>query len=578
MTKVHAMSHDRNILSISAGQHSLAGVKPQNEDACGIHIPDDPLLGTKGIAVVIADGMSGCEAGREASESCVQGFLSDYYSTPESWSVKNSAQKVLSALNRWLYGNGQRNYGTAKGMVTTFSALILKSTTGYLFHIGDTRIYRLRGRDLEQLTQDHRISIASDRTYLNRAVGIDPHLDIDYRKIDLEIGDRFILLSDGVHEFIDEHRLKEIISNKRNNYEDSSREIIALAMKNGSDDNLTCQIVEIESLPNQNEIEFYRTLTELPFPPPLEAGMRLDGYIILRALFSSSRSELFLAQDEQSGNKVVIKAPSVNYSDDPDYINQFLHEEWAGRRLSNPHILRVCKQNRQRHFLYYVTEYIEGQQLREWMSDNPQATLIEVRDIIKQIAAGLRAFHRMEMIHQDLKPENIIIDNNGTVKIIDLGSTKIAGIEEIATPLDSQNLLGTINYTAPEYLRGEMASNRSDIFSLGVIAYEMLTGKLPYNRTLTPRNLMRVNYIAATRINPTIPLWIDKALEKAVRIDAKRRYEKLSEFVHDLSYPNPAFLNEEQPPLIERNPLGFWRGAAILMFVVNLWMLFQLMT
>ena len=577
MTKIHVMDQDNNILSINAGQHSIAGIKPQNEDACGIHVAEGPLLATKGIAIVIADGMSGCEAGREASESCVQGFLNDYYSTPESWTVKNSSQKVLSALNRWLYGNGQRDYGSAKGMVTTFSALILKSNTGYLFHIGDTRIYRLRGRDLEQLTQDHRISIASDRTYLNRAVGIDPHLDIDYRKIDLEIGDRFILLSDGVHEFIDEHRLKEIISNKRKNYEDSCREIIALAMKNGSDDNLTCQIVEVETLPNQNEIEFYRTLTELPFPPSLEAGMRIDGYIILRELFSSSRSELFLAQDEESGQKVVIKAPSVNYSDDPNYINQFLHEEWAGRRLTNPHILRICKQNRQRHFLYYVTEYIEGQQLREWMSDNPEATLVEVRDIIKQIATGLRAFHRLEMIHQDLKPENIIIDTHGTVKIIDLGSTKIAGIEEISTPLDTQNLLGTINYTAPEYHRGEIATNRSDIFSLGVIAYEMLTGKLPYDRTLTPRNLMRVSYIPARRIKSEIPLWIDKAIEKAVRIDSSRRYENMSEFVHDLSHPNQTFLNEQQPPLIERNPVGFWRGAAILMFITNLWMLYQLM-
>jgi len=571
------MSHDNNLLSIRAGQYSIAGIKPQNEDACGIQVPSNPLLTTKGIAVVIADGMSGCEAGREASEASVQGFLSDYYSTPESWSVKNSAQKVLSALNRWLYGNGQRDYGSAKGMVTTCSALVFKSNTGYLFHVGDTRIYRLRGRDLEQLTHDHRISIVNERTYLNRAMGIDPHLDIDYRKIELEIGDRFILLTDGVHEFIDEHRLKDLVSNSRD-FKECAKELVELALNNGSDDNLTCQLVEIASLPNQNEHEFYRTLTDLPFPPPLESGMRIDGYIILRELFSSKRSELFVAQDEESGKKVVIKAPSVNYSDDPDYINQFLHEEWAGRRLNSPHILRVCKQQRVRNFLYYVTEYIEGQQLREWMADNPQPSLVEVRNIVGQIAAGLRAFHKLEMIHQDLKPENIIIDSHGTVKIIDLGSTKIAGIEEIATPLDQQNLLGTVNYTAPEYHRGEIASNRSDIFSLGVIAYEMLTGNLPYDRELTPRNLMRVNYIPATSSNSTIPLWLDKTLEKSVRIDAKRRYQNLSEFIHDLSHPNPEFLNEQQPPLIERNPVGFWRGVALLMFFINLWMLYQLMT
>jgi len=560
-------------LTITAGQQSVAGVKEQNEDACGIITPEGSALNTKGIAVVIADGMSGCEAGREASEACVQGFFNDYYSTPESWTVKSSVQKVLSALNRWLYGNGQREYNSAKGMVTTFSALLLKSNTGYLFHVGDTRIYRLRSNDLELLTTDHRIHIRNDRSYLSRAMGIEPHIDIDFRKIDLEQGDRFLLLSDGVHEFINDATLKQMVIGGGDDLQATAEAIVYYAEQQQSDDNLTCQLIRIDALPNQNEQEFYRTLTELPFPPSLSAGMRIDGYRVLRELFSSKRTELFLVEDEESGERLVLKAPSVNYSDDPDYINQFLHEEWAGRRLNNTHVMKVVDQPRQRHFLYYLTEHIEGQTLRQWMHDNPQPSLQQVRDIVQQLIVGLRAFHRLEMIHQDLKPENIVIDGHGTVKIIDLGSTKIAGIEEIATPLDNDNLLGTVNYTAPEYHRGDIASSRSDLFSLGVITYEMLTGKLPYDRELNPRNLMQVRYVSGKRHLPELPYWIDRALERAVRLDSARRYENLSEFEHDLSHPNPAFIKEAQQPLIERNPLGFWRGLAIALLLVNLLLL-----
>ena len=190
------------------------------------------------------------------------------------------------------------------------------------------------------------------------------------------------------------------------------------------------------------------------------------------------------------------------------------------------------------------------------MHDNPQPVIEAVRNIVQQIAAGLRAFHRQEMIHQDLKPENIMIDEHGTVKIIDFGSTKIAGIEEISTPLERQNMPGTRNYTAPEYLQGYAGSNVSDIYSLGVVTYEMLTGELPYGKKeLILRRLRRVRYQSASRFNADLPVWIDKTLEKATIIERKRHYSLLSEFIHDLAHPNPAIASRHAEPLMERNPL-----------------------
>ena len=564
-------------LSITSASYSIAGIKAQNEDACGVHVPEGALLNTKGIALVIADGMSGSDAGREASHACVQGFLTDYYSTPESWTVKTSAQKILSALNHWLHGQGQKRYGSHKGMVTTMSALVFKSNTAYLFHVGDTRIYRLRNNALEQLTHDHRINVDDQKTYLARAMGIELHLDIDFQTTALESGDIFIMLTDGVHEFLADNKIKQLLTENQNKLDQAAKHIVEQALENNSNDNLSCQIARIKHLPCENENEFYQKLTELPFPPPLEAGMILDGYKILRQLYANKRTEVYLAQDTHSKQTLVLKAPSINYQDDADYIHRFLHEEWAGRRINNPHVLKVLETQRKRSALYYITEYIEGRTLRQWMDDNPQASLNTVRKFIEQIAKGLRAFHRLEMIHQDLKPENILVDEHETVKIIDFGSTKIAGIEEITTPLESNNLLGTINYTAPEYHIGDPGSNRSDIFSLGVIAYELLTNQLPYGKAFSAKNLRRMNYRSAKEFVPEIPVWVDRALEKAVNIKPDARFSILSEFTYALNNPDSTLIQQNHVPLIERNPVKVWQIIALLLFILNL-VLFYLLS
>src|SRR5918996_344789 len=129
----------------------------------------------------------------------------------------------------------------------------------------------------------------------------------------------------------------------------------------------------------------------------------------------------------------------------------------------------------------------------------------------------------MEMVHQDLKPENIMIDLAGTVELVDFGSTKVAGIVEIETPIQGVNLLGTKNYSAPEYLLDQPGTNRSDIYSLGVIIYEMLTGALPYGEMPAnwsdKRAIKKLNYTAATDHNPAVSTWIDTAMKKGVHPD-----------------------------------------------------------
>jgi serine/threonine protein phosphatase PrpC len=561
-----------NRLRITLGQYSDKGPKAENEDFYGAITPDPPLLDAKGIAIAIADGMSGSGEGREASEFSVKGFLFDYYSTPDSWSVQTSVQKVVGAVNSWLYNQSHKRHGTAGALGTTFTVLVLKSGTAHLFHLGDSRIYRVREREIECLTHDHRVVLSDNRSYLNRAMGIEPDLQMDYRNVPLEVGDCFLLTTDGLHDFLSEHDITKIVKGAGQGLDNLAEVLVRGALDNGGRDNATCQIVCVDGLPLEDADEFYRKLTELPFPPPLEPGMMLDGYRIDSEIHASKRSQLYSAVDTATAARVVLKTPSINYEDDPVYIEQFIMEEWVGRRVNSPYVLKILEQQRKRSFLYHVAELVDGQTLRAWIEDHPHPDIDDVFAYVDQITRGLRAFHRLEMVHRDLKPENIMISQDGVAKIIDFGSVKIAGVAELASPLDRSAVVGTENYTGPEYFAGSTGTAASDLFALGVIAYEMYTGGAHPYRGKTPRRPVtcRGRYVPALHHNPMIPPWLDGALEKAVRCDPRDRYEALSEFIQDLSHPNPYFMQTTPLPLLDRNPLAFWRGLAIALLVLNI--------
>ncbi|MCW8904363.1 bifunctional protein-serine/threonine kinase/phosphatase [Sedimenticola sp.] len=544
------------------------GAKSQNADAADARIPPDDLLLSKGVAAVIADGMSSSEGGHEASQICVTGFLNDYFSTPESWSVKTSASKILSALNTWLCGQGQSRYDSPKGMVTTLSVAVIKSTTAHLFHVGDSRIYLYREQKLKQQTKDHRVWVSRDQDLLSRAMGIDSHLEIDYRSLALQVNDLLLFTTDGVHDFLTDRQLQKLLREHQGNLQQAANAITVTALEQGSNDNVTCQLLKVMALPDEQIDDIYQRVAELPFPPNLLPGMNIDGFQIMREIHASKRSEVYLAINDETGEQVALKTPSVNFSDDPDFLNGFLNEEWIGRRINSPHVLKVHKPGRRR-FLYHVTEYLDGQTLRQRIDDLGQMDLEQTREYLTQIISGLRAFHRMEMIHQDLKPDNILINKNGILKIIDFGSTRIAGVQE-QNNNNSQIPLGTINYTAPEYLDGSPGSHRSDIFSLGVIAYEMLTGALPYGDHEQALPARKMSYQSAREHNPAVPAWIDGALRKATHPLPEKRYEALSEFLQDMTHPNPELIIVRQKPLIERHPLGFWKTLAALLFLTNL--------
>jgi serine/threonine protein phosphatase PrpC len=563
-----------NTLQVSIGFKSTAGVKPENQDSVNYAIPTGKQLELKGISAVIADGVSSSEAAKQASSTAVKSFLQDFYSTPDTWSTKQACQQVVSSINSWLYQQGTSEANELRGWVTTFDSIIFKSTSVFIVHVGDARIYRYRQGTLTQLTKDHQTWLSKDQSYLSRALGIDSVLQIDFKVESVEEDDLYLMTTDGVHEFLTE---EEIINGLllQADEEQIAQSLVDTALKNGSDDNLTAQVIRVKQLPSASKEEVYQKLSELPFPPELEPGMKLDGYEILQVINLSSRSQIYLAKDMETGHEVALKTPSANYSDDPWYLDGFVREEWIGQSLKHPGLMKTFQSNRTKQFLYFTTEYIKGQSLKQWIHEHRHPPLQDVRDIINQIACALRALHRLGIIHQDLKPDNIMIDDNNRIKIIDFGAVHVASLAETASVIERHHPEGTLHYTAPEYLLGEKGSNRSDIFSLGVIAYEMLTGALPYKeKQINPFNLKsyhHMQYIPAKHARKDIPDWLDMSLKTACEPNPEKRYPLLSEFTVDFTKPKPDMINKNRhQPLLERNPTAFWKGLSALLFLIVL--------
>jgi serine/threonine protein phosphatase PrpC len=519
--------HLESQLELTVGQATETGLKSQNEDCIGMRIPNQPALTLKGVVSVIADGVSAAEAGKEASETCVRNFISDFYGTPDAWSVKTSGQKILLALNRWLVGQSQ-----VKGHISTLSVLIIKSQQAYIFHVGDTRIYRLRSKNFEQLTHDHSAHVNKDTVYLSRAMGMDSRLEVDFSQLDVEVGDIFFLSTDGIHDYLLDRIIQTTLIESSDDFEKTSHALIRMALDAGSADNLSCQIVRVDKLPDPNNQDIYIKLSDLPFPPPLEVGQKLDGFQVIKELHASSRSQVYLVADD-SGKRVIMKTPSVNFEDDPAYIERFVLEQWVGKRIDSPYVVKIVEPSKPKSALYTLVEYVPGITLEQWIKENPKPDINEVIRIAELLARGLRAFHRKDILHQDIKPDNIMLDTQGIPRIIDFGSCYAAGIEEIDTPFEREDALGTAVYSAPETRFRSKKTKKSDMFSLAVVIYEMLTGKFPYGDQLEKlndqRNVYRLSYQSAHKFNPMVPYWMDGALEKALSPSVDQRQSAFSE-------------------------------------------------
>ncbi|MCI2282316.1 bifunctional protein-serine/threonine kinase/phosphatase [Colwellia sp. MSW7] len=563
-------------LAITFGGYSSQGDKSENQDAFALKMSEGLDLELKGHVAVIADGLSSANCAAKASQMSVCHFIEEYLATPETWSVKKSAAKVISSLNKWLYSRQliADEKGLSEQWFSTFSALVLKGDRGHVFHVGDCQIVKINSDGYQELTKDH----ATISGTLTRALGADSHIEVDYKYTSFAPQDIIMLSCDGVHHFVKPKQIIGLLQENKN-LEKVSKAICQLASEQGSQDNLTCLLIKIEQLPQQAFNQLVFTRLQQVIPPTLKLGSKLDHFEILDVLHQTSRSHVYLAKDIIEKKLVVIKIPSVNFVDDIEYLSSFIKEGWIGEKITHPAIMKIYPRIIDSKFLYHVCEYIEGQTLAAWMKDNPKPSLIKVRDILDQLIKILRVLQRQDVVHCDIKGDNFIIDSHGRVKLIDFGSS-VVGVEldnSLSEKVDQYSFnQGTLNFSAPELFYGHENNHQSELYSLAVLIYQMLTNRLPYKEIsqldTVPKqyNLWRYKPITTYRID--LPKYLDRVMSTALAANPVNRYEHYSEFLAQFTISKNTQLNvQDNLPLLERDPVKFWQGisAVLLMILIS---------
>lgn len=592
-TDTRAGQKQQDDLVITYGGYSSKGDKSENQDAFALKKSQGLALELKGHVAVIADGVSSANRAAKASQMSVCHFINEYIATPDTWSVKKSATKVISSLNNWLYAQQlvADEQGRLEQWFSTFTAIILKGERGHIFHIGDCQVAKINDDGYQILTKEH----ASLSGTLNRALGAGEHIEIDMTSTELTLHDTLMLSCDGVHHFVKAKQVQKILA-EQSDLEQASLAITQLAKAQGSPDNLTCLLIKVEQLPTQAFSQLIFNRKQQVIPPALRIGSKLDHYEILDTLQETNRSHVYLAKSTLAKNHqakdtqangtdeeqlVVIKTPSLNFTEDEHYLAGFIKEGWIGNKLSHPAIMNIYPSVPKGRFLYHACEYIEGQTLAAWSQDNPLAGLVKVRDIVSQLVKALRVLQRHEIVHCDIKPDNFIIDSHGRIKLIDFGTSQMGSIESEPAEQETLDLtlgLGTLNYSAPELFYGQANSHKSELFSLAVLTYQLLTNRLPYKElnqvNEAPKQYHLWRYIPITTYRKDLPRYIDVVLAKALSANPNQRYDHYSEFISSFNSSEKSIQTQSTLPLIEREPVKFWQGVSGILFVLLLMVIF----
>lgn len=554
-------------LTLAFGYASETGPRAENEDYGGYVTPDDSLVATKGVLAVVADGVSGGVHGREAAETSVRNLLADFYATPETWEIPHTFATVLAAINRWLTGQTASRHQPG-GMATTLTALVLRGNRYYYAHVGDSRLYRLRGEALTQLTTDHVWETPGMSHVLKRALGLDIHVMPDFGEGDLAAGDLFLLVSDGVWEPLGQvelHRLLQLHSDP----EFAAKHLVEAAHAKGGQDNATALVVRVQGLGDADTS--WITAADLPLPGKLYDGARLDDFIIEAELHSGRATRLYRARHISTGQLWVIKTLQPVLKSDTDVAARFLAEEWFLKRVRShyfPEVLPLPARN----FLYFAISFHEGASLQQKLDSGHYFSPAEVVTLGIRALKGLSALHRLDIVHRDLKPDNLHLDQAGKLRILDLG---VAGCPtlDVREP-DAQP--GTPSFMAPELFSGSEASRQSDLYALGVTLYHLLTRKYPYGEIEPFQHPRFGEPTPPVRYRPDIPPWLENVLLKAVAREYDKRFETAEEMLLALERGEANPLLRRRVPLAERSPAGAWPVIAGISLLLNLLLVFLL--
>lgn len=548
------------------GAFSGKGIKTINQDCHAVTVPDFSRLQRRGVIAAVADGISSSQVSQYASELAINEFVRDYLMTANVWSPARAAELVLRTINTRLFIKSQLSpyrEDPDKGYVCTFSAVLLHGDKAILLHCGDSRIYHIRQHQAQLCTQDHRQQGEGGHHYLSNALGIKPALHVDISVRDIVPGDTFVVMTDGIAETLSVEDWLAILHQADTDLHKGCEQIANMALDFGCNDNLTIAAVQVTAI-NQPVPVRYEAPGYLPFiSSPLTVGSVIDDWRVEKQLSNTERSSVYLARHHRSNERVVLKVPAVSMQDNSGFLDEMIKEEWVATRVNHPQLLAGCSEVFSRTCFYIVLAFCPGISLRQWRDDNGAPDLMLLRDWATQLSGALTALHRQGILHQDIRPENVLVGDNNTLTLIDYGAASLSG-HNFSMASEQLFIPGDLLFAAPEYFVGLWPDERAEQFSLAVLMYYLLSGEYPYNAGVAKKTsysgLLKLRYINLLQRNVSVPAWLDATIKRACHPQAAKRYDSLSEFVYDLHHPNPAY--GRTLPLMERHPVRVWQGIA----------------
>lgn len=557
-------------LKITFNTLSEAGRNASNADFSGIEIPGSELLNTKGIVAAIADGMGDSMGGRKAAEYAVLSILNDYYDTPETWAIPRALDKLINAVNRWLLAqNGSRR--ELSSMSSTLSVLVLHGNRYTLAHVGDTRIYRLRGEELALLTTDHVWDAPSMNHVLKRAIGLDQYLVADYGSGELRKGDVFMMMSDGVWEMLGQDQILHLMK-QHPQPDQATRALLDSALNAGSPGNVTAMVLRVDEISEETLSEMLLERTSLVLPAQLGPGQSIDGFEVLALLYGSRDKLIYKVREIASGRTLVLKTLPRSMANDRAAIHDLIAEEWMGKHLPPQYFPQfVTAPPGERHYLYTVRSFHEGRTLENMLAQGHHFTIDETVQLGIKLNKALGALHRQDIVHRDIRPGNLLLGTDGRLRILDLGKATNPALSGQAGKFTAVSK----NHSAPEILAGESASIQSDLYSAGTVLYQLLTEKLPYGDIEASGQTGPYDPVPPSRYRPDLPPWLENILLKAVARRSNERFEMPEEFLLALERGEKSEVPAYVPvPLASRDPLLWWKVAATISIFINLLLMY----
>lgn len=578
-----------NELSLSFGHAFVAPDQRRHRSSMAVQVPDQPAqLSAKGGCAVIADSTWRNAIARQAGDLSVRGFLADYFSTPEHWDVKTSATRVLRALNGWCFS--QSRFVTDGSYVSSLSAVVFRGEEAHLFHMGDTLVFRLRGAEFEQLSRDHVTDLGGYR-YPSRALGMDGSIDIDYLSMPLKQGDIFLFTTQAVRGTLLPSDYVQLIRQNASDLDAACERLAHFASERALDrgygaEAFCFQLVRVDRLPEPHGEPGFQRYDTLPIPSEMEPGDRLDGFEVEAVLSRNAKARVYRVRDMERGTRLIMKAPSPELSQRNAYLEHFMLQHWVASRAKSPFVVKVVDPPRPRRYLYYLMRDVGGVTLDQWLQTHPAAGLEQRLDIARQLAKAVHSLHRRELLHQAIRPENVMLDPHEQVVLIDFGACSRREDDMHGEAVRLAREVGLSVHSAPEYALESQVSRRSDQFSLASTIYWLLSGELPYDYPMTslrqPAELSQLRYRSIRTFNPAIPKTLDVALKRALSPQRALRYRRLSEFVHALrqipeevdSNADTASEASSRRP-IWREPANLWQmiaGVLLLLLLLSWWL------